>query len=224
MGTRCSITVKDGVRSYRIYRHSDGYPEGVLADIKLLLSNDGRCAECGFSDPEYFLANFIFYAKLSFFEYYKGTSGFPFKGWELTYGVCEPYCDHGDLDYKYIIDAFTREIEIQEYDYGKRAFKIIFKGKIEEAFDRYLKNSPYKDGCHIDLVLLKLIEKEVKAINALREYEAKMEKAKSTKELNKLLHKLRKFVILNRLNCEYYHEIMRKISDKYAKLFKEERG
>ena len=39
MATRCKIIVSDGYTKYSIYRHYDGYPEGVLADIKTFMEN-----------------------------------------------------------------------------------------------------------------------------------------------------------------------------------------
>ena len=89
MATRCSITIRDMAgREYRIYRHSDGRPEDVVSDLLLLSRFYDRYT---FEDPEYFLANFIFYAKLRLWIKYKDEvqeQKLSFKPWELGYGVC----------------------------------------------------------------------------------------------------------------------------------------
>jgi len=151
MTTRCSITIKQGEQSYRIYRHADGYPEGVLSDIKVVLYLTDRGRFDGLNDAEYFLANLIFYAKVSFYERYR------FKGvgswiWECGYGVCNPNCEHGDLDYKYLIDADTNTITIYKFDYSDNTFVEIFNGTLGEAFEKYTKGY---EGCHVDAELIK---------------------------------------------------------------------
>jgi len=62
MSTRCCIDIIYRGRRYRIYRHSDVFPQGVIADLYVFMNNYDR-KPC--EDPEYFLANFIFYAKLA---------------------------------------------------------------------------------------------------------------------------------------------------------------
>ena len=131
MSTRCSITIADKNNSYRIYRHSDGYPEGVLSDLKLMLQNYDRCP---LEDPEYFLSNFIFYAKLSHYLSYRGTEYSKNKFWELGYGVCEPNCEHEDLNYRYTLND---KLIIEEWNWGSKSFAKIFEGSFDEAFNKY---------------------------------------------------------------------------------------
>lgn len=219
MTTRCSITIKEGKRRYRIYRHSDGYPEGVLSDLKILLSKSSRGAMLGFTDSEYLLANFIFYAKLSSYERYKGTRYFTQYGWECNYGVCSPDCEHGDLDYKYTIDADKGSIKIEKYNYDRKSFEVIFNDSLEKAFEKYTANGEFKNGCHISQLLLSIIEREVKALNELFEVEMKAEKANSEAELMNLHNKLNEVVIKNKLeNTLYAMEIERLIRKKVMEI------
>jgi hypothetical protein len=147
MSTRCRIEIRDGKYTYRIYRHSDGYPQGVIADLYIFMNNYSRNPG---EDPEYFLANFIFYAKLA--EWIRvlrenDKSIFDYKWWEYGYGVCAPNCDHGDLDYAYTIEG--QNVEIKKYDWEIRGWRLIFSGTIEEAYKKFCANTPYADGCHI---------------------------------------------------------------------------
>lgn len=138
MTTRCDITVEDGEHKYRIYRHTDGYPKGVISDLKVMLDNYDRKPD---TDPEYFLANFIFYAKLGSFL----RSDIPkwVKNWEYSYGVCEPNCEHSDLEYRYIIKG--DKIRIERFDYVSKRFAEVFNGPIKKAIEKYAVDG----GCHI---------------------------------------------------------------------------
>jgi hypothetical protein len=144
MSTRCCIDIIYRGRRYRIYRHSDGFPQGVIADLYVFMNNYDR-KPC--EDPEYFLANFIFYAKLAaWMDALRGGSG-PFHNWwEYGYGVCSPDCEHGDLDYRYVIEE-NNNVRIEEWE--SRGWKTVFSGTIEEAYRRFCANSEYADGCHI---------------------------------------------------------------------------
>jgi len=39
VSTRSKINVYDGSNTYSIYRHSDGYPEGIVNDIRVYMRN-----------------------------------------------------------------------------------------------------------------------------------------------------------------------------------------
>lgn len=156
MGTRCKIIVKDKYTTAAIYRHWDGYPEGVLPDIKVVLE---KGLKRGLSDAEYFLANFIFMAKFSAWKRYeekrkKGDEAFP--GYLYTYGVCPPDCIHPDLEYIYEIDAEKNEIIIKEHKFSSGEWVVVFKGSLEEAFKKYVKE--YEKGCHINAELFPDVE------------------------------------------------------------------
>ena len=136
MSTRCLIEIWDGGREYKIYRHCDGYPDGVLGDINKIKHLLG--------DPEYFLAEFIFLAKYNMVR--RGYN------WRKGYGVCTHGCRHGDLAYRYILYRNGREwcIIIRKKEYlgnGLEAWEDIFHGKLDEAIEKFVKH--YKDGCHI---------------------------------------------------------------------------
>ena len=151
MGTRCIIEIRDGQKSVKIYRHNDGYPEGVIADLWVLLrnslrvKNELRFHENPFEDAEYLLANFIFYAKLSSYLRHKDDKDLPYWPWEVGYGVL-PQGDLNDyfIEYHYVIDAKTGKIQI--YDYHRN---LIFEGTLEEAYEKFAKNE-FPEGCHID--------------------------------------------------------------------------
>jgi len=128
MSTRCHIEfkriwneklkngkVKKVEESRMVYRHSDGYPEGVVPDLKEFLEwNDGRN-----SDLEYMTANFIYWSKRWHEERYYHESyggGMDKDGnkvpWHkkpqdmnsmllLGFGVCEKNGFHGDMEYFY---------------------------------------------------------------------------------------------------------------------------
>jgi len=142
MSTRCRIEVLDGGREYRIYRHTDGYPQGVLADLRKAIDADTR-----FGDPEYFLANFIFLAKYNFVK--KGCD------WRLSYGVCTHGCRHGDLEYIYTLwyNKHTEKwmIKIKKWtmlENRAEAWITIFDGELEEAFKTFI-TKDFMNGCHI---------------------------------------------------------------------------
>ena len=142
MATRCKIEILEGGREYTIYRHCDGYPAAVLADIKKAAENGAR-----FGDAEYFLANFIFLAKYNF-----AKQGYD---WRVSYGVCAPTCRHGDLEYIYTLWYNTHAgawmIKISKWrrlENGAEAWVTVFDGELEEAFKRFI-TEEFRDGCHI---------------------------------------------------------------------------
>ncbi len=139
MSTRCVIQVKEGGRVYTLYRHCDGYPSGVLADLKKMWDTIKP------GNPGYFLANFVFLAKYNSLK--QGYS------WDIGYGVGSNSMgeEHGDLEYIYKIWHNRSEgwyIEIWErYVLADRESWInIYAGKLEEAFEKFVKG---KEGCHI---------------------------------------------------------------------------
>jgi len=125
MSTRCQIEFvcnsksegKKRVESILIYRHSDGYPEGVIPDLKKFLKWLGGRIE----DIEYASASFIYWSKRRFEELYYNYDfkmvGDKFKQignkkkWSdpqdfnstllIGFGICEKDCFHGDIEYFY---------------------------------------------------------------------------------------------------------------------------
>jgi len=159
MATRCVIAIKDKHgKEYSIYRHNDGYPEGVVSDLHLLtlfyMKNPTN-------NPEYFLANFIFYAKLSAWtnwrEIYEEKGDEAYKCWEYGYGVCASNREFKCvvpryLDYKYLIYPKDDKVmlKIEAFSFTAMDFETIFNGELERAFEKYANGK----GCHLKLGLL----------------------------------------------------------------------
>jgi hypothetical protein len=129
-----------------VYRHSDGYPEGVLPDLREFLRwNRGRN-----TDVEYMAANFIYWSKRMQEELYwkpKGTVGK--EEWATDkerskwsdcgstgcstlhtgFGVCNNDEFHGDIEYYYIVDVLMKDqktkITINAYDTWSKTMKDI---------------------------------------------------------------------------------------------------
>lgn len=151
MSTRCQIEFKH-IRKFSdkkvafiqrrtIYRHSDGYPDGVIPDLQEFLKwNAGRN-----DDIEYQVANFIYWSKRWHEENYwtpKGVGQFPDserKKWSdisstncstlhIGFGVCENDGFHGDIEYFYEVvyeflkakpKVYIKVYEIVQKDYSK---------------------------------------------------------------------------------------------------------
>ena len=122
MSTRCTIKIKclhSGIE-YQIYRHSDGYPRGVLSDLRVLWEHGYK----PLIDPEYFLANFIFLAKFSVLKTLEKEGLTGLKTWLCGYGVCSKDCEHGDIEYKYTIYGRKKKYTIEtRIRIEKRNFK-----------------------------------------------------------------------------------------------------
>jgi len=162
MSTRCQIEFmnistreeKEGpekgklvkvVRRRTVYRHSDGYPESVLPDLKEFLKwNEGRNF-----DLEYQAANFIYWSKKKMEKQIKrdlemagGTSNVPEMKRRMIltgHGICNNDEFHPDIVYYYevISDSETRGITIKCYsiDYPvpekKEDFKLTSSEKVK---------------------------------------------------------------------------------------------
>ena len=163
MATRCIITIRDTHgREYTIYRHYDGHPEDVVSDLHLLTLFYKNPVD----HPEYFLANFIFYAKLERWlserKKYEETRNPIFRSWEYGYGVSASKGEPNNqdfkcmipryLDYKYLIYPKGNKamLRIERFSSETMDFETIFDGKLERAFERYANG----EGCHLKLELL----------------------------------------------------------------------
>ena len=146
MSTRCQIEFKH-VRKYlgskevvdrrTIYRHSDGYPEGVIPDLKRFLSWNAERN----NDIEYQTANFIYWSKRQYEDDYfnkeekKKVHWFDNANDQLGcgFGVCANDELHGDIEYYYEVVREVREstknkfstktsifvYEVKQKDYSK---------------------------------------------------------------------------------------------------------
>ena len=154
MSTRCKIVVKDKFgNKFAIYRHSDGYPTGVIADIKAFMElYHDKYAEIHGAD--YWLANFVFYAKLSCFaDPILKKDILRDKWFEYGYGVVTPRYQQSDIEYIYEIDLGKRMVKVVNTFEDKP----LFNGDLEVAFDKY--GNEFPDGCHISKSLIpKLLE------------------------------------------------------------------
>jgi hypothetical protein len=94
----------DGEVIAKIYRHCDGYPEGVLPDLKQFFKDvEEQCAgDTRFDDPEYLAAKFVVW------QANQNVQPSPFEGKDakpekmlnfLSLGIAKR--DHGDVEYLY---------------------------------------------------------------------------------------------------------------------------
>jgi hypothetical protein len=148
MSTRCKIdfvttwkfkdenTGKEKTREDRrsVYRHSDGYPDGVIPDLKEFVAwNKGRN-----NDIEFMSANFLFWSKRKYEdqylnskwekEHYRNGKKIKWNDKEVIndtssilkvgFGVCDPNCWHGDLEFYYEVNVNGEEITIKGYSIG----------------------------------------------------------------------------------------------------------
>ena len=151
-------------RSAQVYRHSDGYPEGVLpalSQLKALQDESGTER-----DPSYVAANFIFLNKLQGMGFYLNREGgfggsisrYDFMAviedhdvsgiaaleqphFLLGYGVEAPEMGiHGDEEFLYVVDIPPRSPLDDPEDWTVRVSTHCgfprWDGPTEEAFDR----------------------------------------------------------------------------------------
>lgn len=141
MSTRANIVIKDEYRKLYFYRHSDGYPEGVMPTLQKFLDfvkegkirdNVGQAAGwlIVFGAVEYDVNNDIsdpdtyykpFNTPIS--EYLPTKEGY--SGWKV--GAYEPTDDiHGDIEFLYIVDLKKKTIETVTKDFDVYANKKIY--------------------------------------------------------------------------------------------------
>uniref|UniRef100_A0A6M3JEG2 Uncharacterized protein n=1 Tax=viral metagenome TaxID=1070528 RepID=A0A6M3JEG2_9ZZZZ len=149
MSTRCQIGFynkkEDNIKDFQalIYRHSDGYPEGVIPDIEPFLKwwAKGR----GLGDVEYVSARLLQYLCNQYDEDGKAfakemrsknipiskTTEELFTG-TLGHGICRGF--HWDIEYFYKI--YPNAIEIYDVPFmdkfDEKQFKLIKTIKLEE--------------------------------------------------------------------------------------------
>lgn len=147
MSTRCQIEFKHIYQRLKkkkpiverrtIYRHSDGYPEGVVPDLQEFYKwNLGRNG-----DIEYQVANFIYWSKRWYEEHYfnKDYNG-KIKNvnakWHnlnkecpdnlhIGFGVCENDEFHGDIEYFY--ELIREEVQVDEVKFSTKTYLLVYK-------------------------------------------------------------------------------------------------
>ena len=87
MSTRATILIRKGRKSFWVYHHCDGYPEGVGRDIKEYLASKKR-----------------WYADDIVNDLVKGAVAGDMR-YEIT------LCQHGDEEYAYLIDCDKKELK-----------------------------------------------------------------------------------------------------------------
>jgi len=152
MATRCLIRLHELNNVIKIYRHSDGYPEGVLSDL-LAFKEIYPDFNAKLRGIEYWVSNFIFYIKLAKLLSYKDK----FKledvdaPWILGYGIlsndeeCEKHVD-------YVYDLYFTESEVRVRIYHCIDKKVIFEGSLEDAVKKF---NVRRNGCHLKLNIIK---------------------------------------------------------------------
>ena len=91
MSTRCQILFRFSNGEVLTYRHSDGYPKGVIPDLVAFLKWNGNN-----SDYTYTMANYFFWNKKRYAKYLRqGRLGF---GLNYDGQLC------GDINYFYAVD------------------------------------------------------------------------------------------------------------------------
>lgn len=101
MSTRCNIHFNGWGRTVaNIYRHSDGYPEGVLPDLQSFFEAvETQTRDTRFDDAGYLAAKFVVWQANQF------QRGQPLNF--LSLGVCIE--DHTDIEYVYEVNCEEHE-------------------------------------------------------------------------------------------------------------------
>lgn len=106
MSTRSTINFCDGDRvSAKIYRHSDGYPEGVLPDLEQFFADVAeQTDDTRFNDSSYLAAKFVVWQADQNTWHYNGADRV--KNDPLDFlGVGVIIEDPGDIEYTYFLDC-----------------------------------------------------------------------------------------------------------------------
>lgn len=114
LSTRCQILFRHGDHELLTYRHSDGYPEGVIPDLKRFLEWYPRPYQF-----EYATATWFYFQKRKVEEWSHDGEESPTEQKELDnndhvalgYGICANERIHNDIEHFYLVDLETGEIE-----------------------------------------------------------------------------------------------------------------
>lgn len=119
MSTRCHIQIKTDAGFYpcMIYKHSDGYPEGVLPFLQAFTT---RFAAQRGNDYEYFIAQCLRqwaieqHLKEENDEFYKKSPEYRTNNLLTGWGVCLQSKPHGDIDYIYTVDLADKSVTYKQ--------------------------------------------------------------------------------------------------------------
>ena len=96
-----------------LYNHSDGYPEGLGADLKEFFKLEP--ALNNLHDAEYLSAWCLKYIMDNGYDVSKSSDWNDYDG--KGFGICETI--HTDIDYLYVYYSDIKELRTYEYDYYK---------------------------------------------------------------------------------------------------------
>jgi hypothetical protein len=114
MSTRTNIHFNQwGETQANIYRHSDGYPEGVLPDLRAFFERVSLLSDARFGHAEYLAAKFLVWQAQRYavdYEWDKNSNPTTIpKNNRLDFLSVAPCVrDHGDIEFIYEIDCDRR--------------------------------------------------------------------------------------------------------------------
>ena len=119
----------------QIYRHSDGYPEGVIPDLKKFFAWYESEPQARHGDSSYATADFIYFSKATLSEDLKKAGAY-----KIGMGVENKGEIHGDEEYLYTVDVDTHNVKVQEADekLGFEKSKVLFEGSLDDAYKKYV--------------------------------------------------------------------------------------
>jgi len=112
MSTRANIHFTEGNRTVaNIYRHSDGYPSGLGADLHRFLDEVGKLRDNRFQDAEYLAAKYLVWQageyNVEYIHEGEEWKSVP-KSNRLDFLSVSPCIqDHGDIQYLYKVSCST---------------------------------------------------------------------------------------------------------------------
>ncbi len=112
MSTRCQVIIKDSYSEVWFYRHSDGYPDGVMPSLTKFLGwvKEGKIRD----NAEQASGWLVIIGREEYSDYCKGNEPVANDktgmGWKVgAYEPCAPV-KHGDIEYLYTVDLQKRTI------------------------------------------------------------------------------------------------------------------
>jgi len=104
MSTRATVHFQYGGKTEAIvYRHSDGYPEGLGEDLKEFFADvQKQTKDTRFDDPSYLAAKFVVWQADKYYAYRKNKG----EHKPLNFlGVGVVLEDPGDIEYRYLLEC-----------------------------------------------------------------------------------------------------------------------
>jgi len=109
MSTRATVHFrKDGHTAAIVYRHGDGYPKGLGADLATFFQEVKRqTKDTRFSDPSYLAAKWVVYDALEYAGRRGSEERIPLDF--LSVGIVQQ--DPFDIDYRYLVECVSSSEE-----------------------------------------------------------------------------------------------------------------